>query len=106
VVRNQKDVERIRHMVESMLSSAQHKVYAIVNYDNFQIYPDVIEEYSAMVHDVVDRFYSGVTRYTTNGFLRAKLGDALKRRALAPHIHESAEEAHAHLHELKGKAAE
>jgi len=106
VVRNQKDIERIRHMVESMLSSAQRKVYAIVNYDNFQIYPDVIEDYSAMVRDVVDRFYSGVSRYTTNGFLRAKLGDALKQRALAPHIHESAEEAHAHLRELKGEAAE
>jgi propionate CoA-transferase len=37
----------------------------------------------------------GVTRYTTSSFLRAKLGDALKQRALAPHICE--EEAAAHL---------
>jgi propionate CoA-transferase len=105
VVRTHKDVERIRHMVESLLASQRKKVYTVVNYDNFQILPDVIDEYSAMVRDLVDRFYSGVTRYTTNGFLRAKLGEALKRRAVAPHIHESAEEARAHLHELEHKIA-
>jgi propionate CoA-transferase len=50
-----------------------------------------------MVRGLVDRFYSGVTRYTTSSFLRAKLGDALKQRAMAPHIFETAEEASAHL---------
>ena len=45
------------------------------------------------VRGLVDRFYSGVTRYTTSSFLRAKLGDALKQRAMAPHIFETAEEA-------------
>jgi propionate CoA-transferase len=105
VVRNHHDVERIRHTVEAMLSSLGRQVYVIVNYDNFEIYPDAIEEYSAMVRDLVDRFYSGVTRYTTSGFLRTKLGDALKQRAVAPHIYESAEEASAHLRELEGRGA-
>jgi len=103
VVRSHKDIERIRSIVETTLEPAGHKVYAIVNYDNFQIFPDVIDEYSAMVHDVVDRFYSGVTRYTTNGFLRAKLGEALSRRSVAPHIYENADEARHHLHELEGQ---
>jgi propionate CoA-transferase len=105
VVRSHQDIERIRRIVESMLSSVRHKVHAIVNYDNFSIYPDILDEYSAMVRDLADRFYSGATRYSTNGFLRAKLGDALSRRSLAPHIHESAEEASAHLHELQSKVA-
>jgi propionate CoA-transferase len=105
VVRNHEDVERIRRTVEAMLSPLGHKVYAIVNYDHFEIYPDVIDEYSAMVRDLVDRFYTGVTRFTTSGFLRAKLGDALKQRAVAPHIYESAEEASAHLRELGGQNA-
>jgi propionate CoA-transferase len=105
VVRNHEDVERIRRTVESMLAPLGRKVYAIVNYDNFEIFPDVIDEYSAMVGDLVDRFYSGVTRYTTSGFLRTKLGDALKQRAVAPHIYESAEEASAHLRELEGRKA-
>ena len=105
VVRNQQDIERIRHIVESMLAPLGHKVHAIVNYENFKIYPDVVDEYSAMVRDLCDRFYPGATRYTTNGFLRTKLGDALGRRAVAPHIYESADEARAHLRELEGKVA-
>ena len=101
VVRNHDDVEQIRRIVETMLSPLGRKVYAIVNYDCFNILPDIIDEYSAMVHVLVDQFYSGVTRYTTSSFLRAKLGDALKKRTVAPHIYESALEATAHLRELE-----
>src|SRR5262247_817766 len=101
VVRNHKDIEKIRRIVESMLSPVGRKVHAIVNYDNFTIFPDMVDDYFAMVGDLVDRFYSGATRYTPNGFMRAKLGDALNRRQLAPHIYEGADEASAHLRELK-----
>ena len=75
-------------------------MYAIVNYDNFSISPDVLDPYVDMVKRLVDRHYSGATRYTTSGFLRMKLGDALAGRDVAPHIYESAEEARAHLREL------
>ena len=68
-------------------AAAGHKVYAIVNYDRFSILPELLDAYSAMVQDLTDRFYSGVTRYTTSGFLRMKLGEALHRRQLAPHIY-------------------
>lgn len=96
-IRTHEDVEEVRREVEQKLAPLAHKVYAIVNYDNFEIFPDIIDEYSSMVRGLVDRFYSGVTRYTTSGFLRAKLGDALKQRAMAPHIFETAEEASSHL---------
>ena len=96
-IRSQEDVEQVRRAVESKLAPLDRKVYAIVNYDNFEIFPDIIDEYSSMVRGLVDRFYSGVTRYTTSSFLRAKLGDALKQRAMAPHIFDTAEEASAHL---------
>jgi len=105
VVRTRDDVDRLRRTVEAILGPLGHKVYVIVNYDNFEIFPNVIDDYSAMVRDLVDRFYSGVTRYTTSGFLRAKLGDALNQRAVAPHIYESAEEASAHLRELEAQNA-
>jgi propionate CoA-transferase len=49
-----------------------------------------------MVRSLTDRFYSGVSRYTTSGFLRIKLGEALEKRGLAPHIFESANEAKRH----------
>jgi len=105
VVRSQQDVARIRQAVEAILAPLRHKVHAIVNYENFTIFPDIVDAYSAMVHDLSDRFYAAATRYTTNGFLRAKLGDALNRRAVAPHIFESADEARAHLGTLKDTIA-
>ena len=41
VVRTQEDIERIRRAFETMLSPLKRKVHVIVNYDNFQIYPDI-----------------------------------------------------------------
>jgi propionate CoA-transferase len=92
-VRSVTDIEAIKAMVEQALTPLNRKVYCIVNYDNFTILPDLVDDYSKMVREVVDRFYSGVTRYTTSAFLRMKLGDALEQRNLSPHIYESREEA-------------
>ncbi len=100
-VRSLKDVKRIKKLVEERLGPVNRKVYVIVNYDNFTIVPELLDDYAAMVHDLVERFYSGVTRYTTSAFLRAKLGDAFSLRAVSPHIYESAEEARTHLRELE-----
>ncbi len=92
-VSTSEEVRKIEAMVERILSPLGRKVYAIVNYDNFSISPDILNEYTYMVKGLVDRFYSGVTRYTTSAFLRMKLGDALRERNVAPHIYESQEEA-------------
>ena len=97
-LRSSADIVAIERRVEDLLSPLGHKVYAIVNYDNFSILPELLDDYSAMVRRLVDRFYSGVSRYTTSGFLRMKLGEALMKRGVAPHIFESAEEAAHDLH--------
>lgn len=83
------DVDAIEREVEAHLKPIGHRVYAIVNYDHFELAPEVEDDYAAMVEGLVDRYYDGVSRYTTSGFLRAKLGRALKRRGVAPHIYES-----------------
>ena len=70
-----------------------HKVKAIVNYDNFVILPELLDPYSDMVRGLMADYYSHVTRYTTSGFLRMKLGKALQKRGVAPHIYELAAEA-------------
>jgi propionate CoA-transferase len=87
------DIAAIENTVEAKLDRLGARVYAIVNYDNFTILPELLDEYSAMVRTLVDRFYSGVSRYTTSGFLRMKLGESLEKRGVAPHIFESAAEA-------------
>ncbi len=98
-IRTMDDVEAIRAEVEAQLSSVGRKVYAVVNYDNFSIAPELVDAYSTMVARLVERYYCSVTRYTRSGFLRAKLGEALSRRGVAPHIYVSAKEAQAHLHD-------
>jgi propionate CoA-transferase len=101
-LRNETDIERIRQIVVDRVAPLGKRVYAIVNYDNFIIETELLDAYSAMVRGLMDKYYAGVTRYTTSGFLRMKLGDALEKRGVAPHIYESAVEAHQTLQEIKG----
>ncbi|NJN46453.1 MAG: acyl CoA:acetate/3-ketoacid CoA transferase [Candidatus Competibacteraceae bacterium] len=101
-VKTPADIEAIRTVVEQRLSPLNKKVFGIVNYDNFYIAPDLLDAYTGMVKQVVERYYSGVSRYTTSAFLRMKLGDALQSRDVAAHIYEHEEEARQYLHELGG----
>lgn len=88
-----KQIEAIRLEVEQRLAPLGHRVDAVVNYDNFEIVPELLAPYSEMVQGLVERFYDNVTRYTTSSFLRLKLGEALEQRRVAPHIFETRDEA-------------
>jgi propionate CoA-transferase len=92
-IRTADDVDTVRREIETRLAVLGHKVYGVINYDHFVLDPQVEDEWAAMVRELVDRFYLDVTRYTTSGFLRAKLGPALAARGVAPHIFETAHEA-------------
>jgi propionate CoA-transferase len=92
-VHTRQTIQEVKETVEQILSPLGKKVYTIVNYDNFSILPDIVDEYTEMVKFLVDRYYTGVTRYTTSAFLRMKLGDALQKRDVASHIYESRKEA-------------
>ena len=101
-VRNQEDIQRIRAAVAGKLEPLGKKVFAIVNYDNFSITPELMQSYMNEVSEIVQRYYVGVTRYTTSAFLRARLGDALRQHDLTPHLYETAAEAAARLDPSKG----
>jgi propionate CoA-transferase len=92
-VRSEGDIDRIRDGVEAFLAPVGHKVNAIVNYDRFSIASELIDAYIGMVKGVMERHYHDVTRYTSNTFLRMKLGEALEKRQIPPHIYKSANEA-------------
>jgi propionate CoA-transferase len=96
-LRRAADIETIRQLIEQQLEPLDKKVYAIINYDNFSISPELLDTYVEMVRDVVTRFYSRVTRYTTSAFTRAQIGDALSQRHLAPHIFDNQHDALAQL---------
>jgi propionate CoA-transferase len=99
-IRRREDIERVREAVAARLAPLGRKVPAIVNYDHFTIVPELLDAYTDMVRDLMERFYAGVTRYTTSAFLHMTLGDALRRREVAPHIYEGREEAESHLRAL------
>jgi propionate CoA-transferase len=96
-IRDVATIQAIRQEVERKLAGLGKKVYAVVNYDNFVVAPHLLDTYMDTVKDIVERFYSNVTRYTTSAFLRMKLGEALQQRNVAPHIYESHADAHQHV---------
>jgi propionate CoA-transferase len=102
-VRTMDQVNRIGENVRERLSHAPGRAYAIVNYDNFTISPELIEPYVEMVKGLIRDVYSGVTRYTTSAFLRMKLGDALGDEKNSANIYGSAEEAREHLRQMEKK---
>ena len=83
-------VETVREQVRSMVEPLGRKVEAVINYDGCHISAPIAEAWFDMAHDVQARFYDKASRYTTSAFMRLKLGDALQRREMAPHVFESA----------------
>jgi propionate CoA-transferase len=102
-VRNRDDVDRVRRVVEERCQTIGKKVALVVNYDNFLIDAAVSDTYAAMVRYMETHYYTTASRYTTSAFLRLKLGEALARRRVAPHIFETADEAHAFVERTDAK---
>jgi propionate CoA-transferase len=86
-VKTKDDIEAIRSQVESIVAPLGRKVSTVVNYDNFSVPLDLSDEYAHMVRDVVSRFYSSVSRYSTSAFMRMMLGIKFSSHGLSPEIH-------------------
>jgi len=72
-------IERICGMVAERLAPLGRKVPAVINYDNFSIAPDLMDQYVEAVNQLAERYYSKVTRYAHSTFMRASLGRAFRR---------------------------
>ncbi len=72
-IRSQDDIDAVEQQVQALLEPLGHRVQVVVNYDNFQILPNLVDVYTTMVARLTGRFYQGVTRYGTGGFLKARL---------------------------------
>ena len=94
------DIENVRRAVEERLAPVGPQGAGDRELRQLPILPELLDAYTDMVKGLADRFYSGVTRYTTSAFLHMKFGDALQRRAVSPHIYESREEAERYLQDL------
>jgi len=102
-VRTRDDVDRVRRVMEERCQTIGKKVALVVNYDNFLIDAAVSDTYAAMVRYMETHYCTTASRYTTSAFLRLKLGEALARRRVTPHIFETADEAHSFVQTSDGK---
>lgn len=91
------DAQAIQAAVEAQCLAIGHPVVAVVNYDGFEIFEPALDAYARVVEHMTRHHYASVTRYSTSAFLRAKLGQAIRARGLAPHIFETPQEATAAL---------
>ncbi len=76
-IRSLQEIEEIKQEVEKKLSGLDHRVYAVVNYHNFDIVPELVDAYVEMVHYLTERYYQKVTRYSTGAFQKLKLDTLL-----------------------------
>ena len=96
-IRTERDVDAVREAVEGRCRGIGRRVAVIVNYASYRIDDEVLDAYARMIRYMEENYYTTVTRYTTGAFLRMKLGDALTKRDVAPHIFETEEDARAFL---------
>ncbi|TWI70664.1 propionate CoA-transferase [Desulfobotulus alkaliphilus] len=88
-----RDIQRIEFLVAEQLSHLKDRVNAIVNYENFTIRQELMDAYASMVNRLMEHFYAGVTRYTSDEFLREELASSLKRKQVSPNFYASIEDA-------------
>ncbi|MET1082009.1 MAG: acyl CoA:acetate/3-ketoacid CoA transferase, partial [Burkholderiales bacterium] len=81
-IKTKDDIERIRQRVEKDLEPLGRKVPAIVDYDGFNLNPDLVDDYAVMIRGLVEKYYSSVSRYSTSAFMRIMLKNELMRHGV------------------------
>lgn len=90
-VRTPEDVNGIVSAVDGLLGPLDRRVNSVVNYDRFQLDEAAVDAYADAVRYVQETYYleAGVTRHSTNAFMRLKLGRELAKRKIEPTVQES-----------------
>lgn len=94
-VRKKGDIADLQKVLVEACVKAGRRVNAVVNHDGCRIAEDLYDDYAEMIQYMMKHYYKTTARYSTSSFMRLKMQEALSKRGLAPHIFESADEAHA-----------
>ncbi len=92
-VRKKDDVDDLKKVLIDACTKAGKKVRSVVNHDGCRIAEDLYDDYADMINYMMEHHYETTTRYSTSAFMRMKMQEALRKRGLAPHIYERAEDA-------------
>jgi propionate CoA-transferase len=96
-IRSEDDLRRIAETVDAVCKPLGRRVRAVVDYDGFSVPAHLADAYAQLVHDLTDRHYERVTRYTSSAFLRLKLGASLQAHQMDPALFETQRQALASL---------
>jgi propionate CoA-transferase len=94
------DLEAFREPFEAFLGGLGQKVNLISNHDGMSIAPRLASKWADLLSRLESEYYLTACRYSTSPFLRQKLGQDLKNRAIAPHIFETRDEAAAYISDV------
>jgi propionate CoA-transferase len=86
VVKSAAQLEAIFRHAERELAPIGHKVPAIVNYEEFQLDEDLVDAWASEVSRLSALYYTTVTRYAGNAFVRASLAHRLAAHSVLPEV--------------------
>ena len=87
------EAEELAAFLGRRLQELGRRVNLIVNYDNFELGRAAAPRFFQMVREHERRYFLSSTRYSTDAFLRRKLGRAFAEAKLSQQIYRSFEEA-------------
>jgi len=93
------EAELLAGFLNRRLNELGRRVNLIVNYDNFELGRPAAPRFFEMVREHERRYFLSSTRYSTDAFLRRKLGRAFAGARLSQQIYRNFEEATHALHE-------
>jgi len=93
-----KQVDALAECLEVAFLSAGRRVQVVVNYDNFELAPALVEPFFAMVRKNADLYSVSTTRYSTNAFFRRQLGRQFAEAKLNHALYENFTSARAGLY--------
>jgi propionate CoA-transferase len=88
-IRSEKDLRDIAASVEKVCAPLGRRIRAVVDYDGFSVPAHLADAYAELVRELTERYYEGVTRYTSSAFLRLKLGASLQAHQVDPQLFET-----------------
>ena len=87
------EAELLAGFLNRRLQELGRRVNLIVNYDNFELGRPAAPRFFEMVREHERRYFLSSTRYSTDAFLRRKLGRAFADARLSQQMYRSFEEA-------------
>ncbi len=87
------DAEALAASLGAWLRGLGRRVNLIVNYDNFELGRSAAPRFFEMIREHQQRHFLSTTRYSTDAFLRRKLGQAFADARLGQTIYRSFDEA-------------